>query len=72
MQEPVDVAGPQAVADQFGFLLRESLGDVILGVRILQNVDRLLFPLQRFDDLFQVRFLVGKVRADDILSRRAN
>src|SRR5262245_9635963 len=65
-KELLDRAGPHAVADPFDRLVGKTAGHMLFGVRAGDDIDRLLFLLQRTYDLPQMPGLVGEVRADDI------
>src|SRR5919204_4012493 len=67
LEEDLDAAGPQAVADVLEPLVREPLGGVLLGIGVLHDVDRLFLLLQRADDLLHVRLAVGQERRDHVL-----
>src|SRR3954465_10731187 len=70
-QEGPDRPGPPAAADPPGPLVGVPLRNIRLGVRAGDDVHRLLFLLQRVDDLLQEALAVGQEWADYVVARGA-
>src|SRR2546430_11426326 len=71
-QETWDRPGPQTVADSFDGFERKAAGNVVLGVRSGNDVDRLHFLLQRTNRTPYKLSLVGEKWADDFFPSRAD
>src|SRR2546423_14980606 len=67
VKEKLNAIRPQAVADVLNLFVRKPFGDVILGVGIVGDVNRLLLLLKRPNNFLDVSLSISEKWTNDIL-----